>query len=106
DPTALDEAVLADVARRVYRTDPATVPPPDQIYAGAGFWEGATTFRPNDVRPQRPGQPRFGVASNGTKDIPAALGRGVVGESGGVIAYEAENVLVEDTQAWSTPSLD
>lgn len=105
DPVAVAVSDVVDDARRLHGTDPATVAPLDQVYAGDGFWEGPTTFRHNTVVPQPPGPRRFTVAPDGTKDVPAELGSGVVIEANGTIAFEAENVLAEDTSAWTTPAI-
>nr|WP_255622545.1 glycosyl hydrolase 115 family protein [Tessaracoccus sp. OS52] len=105
DPGALDLAALADVARMVYRTDPSTVPPRGQIYAGPQFWEGATTFRPNLVVPQPAlGAPRFARRADGSKDVVTELGTGRIIEADGVLAFEAEYTLVGDEFAWTTPA--
>lgn len=103
-----DLAELDRVAREVYCTTPSDVPLPPVVYTGPGFWDSDTTFKPNVSRPQdRLGQPRDWSAGDGDgKDVLAALGTGVILESGGRVALEAENALVEDSTTWTTSSLD
>lgn len=107
DP-AIDTFVteLDTVAREIYRTDPGDVPLPPVVYTGAGFWDTATTFKPNVAVPQTVlAEPRDWTGPDGRKDVLAALGSGVNVESGGVLALEAEYALAQTSAAWSTPSV-
>ena len=108
DPAAFDLAALDAVAHAVYRADPAEVPLLDQAYAGPGFWDGDTTFRPcTTVRQIELGAPRLGPrAGGGGKDLVRAIGSGVVRETSGVIAFEAENALAGDDASWLTSTSD
>jgi hypothetical protein len=106
-PVNVDPATLDAVAREVYRTDPADVPLHPVVYTDATFWDTPTTFKRNLGVPQdRLGAPRYTAREDGTKDVLAELGSGVVRGAGGVIALEAEYALAETPDAWTTPSLD
>jgi len=103
-PSAADSGRLDAVANRLYRTDVAAVPLPDQVYAGEGFWEGDTTFRRNLAVPQeRLGAPRYASPLQGERDVVALLGTGTWLESGGRLAIEAESALSGDDSSWRTP---
>lgn len=107
DPaTGADVSELDDVAREIYRTDPCEVPLPPVVYTGPGFWDTATTFKPNVAVPQAVlAEPRDWTGPDGRKDVLAALGSGVTVETGGVIALEAEYALAQSSAAWWTPSI-
>lgn len=99
------EAVEA-VSREIFRTDPSTVPLLDQVYADAAFWQGDATLRPNTSVPQAVlAQPKSWATGDGRKDVIGALGSGIVLEDHGVMAWEAENVLVQDGTAWTSPEV-
>lgn len=101
----VDLRELDEVARTVYKVDPAGVPLPPVVYAGPGFWDSDTTFKPNLAVPQRAlGAPRRWTRDDGSKDVVGLLGSGAVIETDGVIAFEIENALIEDATAWTTPS--
>ncbi|GAB3170868.1 glycosyl hydrolase 115 family protein [Myceligenerans halotolerans] len=107
DPADPRLAAVEHAAREFYRTDPALVPPPPQVYAGPGFWDGDTTFRRNQVVPQTAlGPARHRTRADGGKDVVAGLGSGTVAESGGRVAIEAEYVLAQDAGAWTSPADD
>ncbi|HKP07741.1 MAG TPA: glycosyl hydrolase 115 family protein, partial [Microbacterium sp.] len=94
---------LGELVRRLYRVDADAVPLPSQVYAGRGFHEGDTTFRPAHAVPQTSlGAPRYGRAADGTKDVRAQIGLGVVREAGGILAWEAEYALAGDATSWTT----
>jgi hypothetical protein len=77
------------------------------VYAGGGFWDTDTTFKPNHAVPQKAlAAPQAWTRENGTKNVLSDLGGGVVVEEGGVLALEAEYALVDQASAWTTPSLD
>ncbi|MFI6831808.1 glycosyl hydrolase 115 family protein [Kribbella sp. NPDC050241] len=106
-PDLVDEQELARVARDIYRTDPDAVPPPPVVYAGHGFWDTDTTFKPNQAVAQETlAAPHSWTRDDGTKNVLEDLGAGVVVEEGGVLALEAEYALVNQASAWTTPSLD
>ncbi|NQD86892.1 hypothetical protein HP499_03580 [Paenarthrobacter sp. CM16] len=103
NPLAINPQAVERDALEFYGIDPHTVPLPDQIYADHRFWDGPTTFR----RPMSVAQPLTGPLEetrcvNGTKDMVAALGSGVIVEAGGVVAFEAEYALAETADAWRT----
>lgn len=106
-PVAVDESELDRVARVIYRTDPAAIPPLPAVYAGRGFWDSDTTFRPNHAVPQETfAAPHDWIREDGTKDVLEDLGAGVVVEEDGVLALEAEYALVNQASAWMTAGLD
>lgn len=106
DPADPRLPAVERAARDFYRTDPARVPLPPQVYAGPGFWEGDTTFRRNQVVPQTAlGPARHRPRADGSKDVVAALGSGAIAESGGRVAIEAEYALTQDAGAWTSPGV-
>lgn len=107
DPADPRLPAVEHAAREFYRTDPAVVPPPPQVYAGPGFWDGDTTFRRNQVVLQTAlGPARHRTYAGGGKDVVAGLGSGAVAERGGRVAIEAEYVLAQDAGAWTSPADD
>lgn len=106
-PDAIDESELDRVARDVYRTDPSALPLPPVVYAGPGFWDTDTTFKPNHAVPQQAlAAPHVWIREDGTKDVLEDLGSGIAVEEGGILALEAEYALVNRAAAWTTASLD
>ncbi|MBL0885952.1 glycosyl hydrolase 115 family protein [Myceligenerans indicum] len=107
-PVGADAAArLGELAGALPRGGPDRLLPPPVVYAGPGFWDGPTTFRPNLSVPQTSlGPPRDWTGPDGRKDVPARLRAGAAIEAGGVLAIEAESVLGQNAGAWTTPSLD
>ena len=98
---------VSHITAAYYRTDPDDVAPLPQVYAGAGFWRGETTFRRTVAVEQLAlGRPKYQAHPDGTKDVVAQLGSGVSQEREGRLAIEAEYVLAEDAHAWTTPGDD
>ena len=103
DPSVIDPEEIDHAAVQLYGIDPNALPLPDQAYADRHFWEGATTFRIPHTVPQTGHGSRNDYSSpEGRKDVVARLGSGVVVETGGVIAFEAENALANTEYAWTT----
>ena len=106
DPTAMSPDDVDREAREIYGIDPSALPAPDQPYADRTFWDGPTTFRIPQTRPQRDSTPPVDDAEGyGRKDVVAALGSGPIREQDGIAAFEAENALAGDSHAWLTPAV-
>lgn len=107
NPAAISPKAIERDALEFYGVNPRSVPLPDQIYADRFFWDGPTTFRrPVSVAQTIDGPAQVAAYSAGTKDIPKALGSGVISEAGGVVAFETEYSLAETSDAWRTRSGD
>ncbi|HMR50011.1 MAG TPA: glycosyl hydrolase 115 family protein [Arachnia sp.] len=107
DPGQAGLEALDDVAAEVYRTRPSEVPLPAVVYAGMDYWHGPAegTARRAIVRSQRClGAPCDVTAEDGGKDVVRRIPAGALRERGGVLAIEAERVLLADADAWTTPS--
>lgn len=107
NPAQITTEEITRTALEIYGVDPGKVPLPVQAYAGRNFWDGPTTFR----RPLEIPQSESGATQNfsgpaGTKDAVAAMGSGVITETGGIVAFEAEYVLANNEHAWLTPGDD
>ncbi|CCQ44441.1 putative uncharacterized protein [Pseudarthrobacter siccitolerans] len=104
NPAAISPETVERAARNMYGIDPQAVAKPDQIYADRRFWDGPTTFRrPISIPQTQHGSPIETLTPQGTKDVIAAMGSGVIHEAGGVIAFEAEYALANSQDAWLTP---
>ncbi len=106
DPLAVTPDSLADWVADAFGMSIDELSPPEQQYQGPAYWTDNARYVPSLVAPQPPGQPRFVPASDGSKDVLAQLGTGIVLESHGVVAFEAENCLAEEACSWTTPDLD
>ncbi|WP_243076366.1 glycosyl hydrolase 115 family protein [Microbacterium sp. SS28] len=104
---ALDPDDIDRAARDLYRIDPRELPAPHQAYADHTFWDGPTTFRiPKTQSQSDPAHSIDEARPRGRKDVVSALGTGVIREQGGVLAFEAEYALAEDSHAWLNMSVD
>ncbi|GAA2971563.1 hypothetical protein JOD63_003461 [Microbacterium terrae] len=104
DPAALDMQALRDSLAALFRGGDDELPTPDQLYADRSFWSGDTTNR----RPIAAPQPRRSLQPESleppvAKDLLAGIATGPLVESGGVVAFEAEDALADTGHAWLTP---
>lgn len=103
DPACTSLSHLAAVAEEIYRTDPAEVPLPAALFAGAGSAE----WRRCIAIPQTQlGAPRQRTRPNGTKDVLADLAAIPAFSVNGSVRIDAEAVLAGTANAWLTAGSD